>query len=247
MKTSLTRLGMVFIVLAVLVAGCSSTQGTVLTATKISSPTLASTDLVATSTQSTSPTADAPAATSAAPSGSLKFLVVPEKSEARYRVREQLASLKLPSDAIGKTNTITGAVVIQPDGTIVSPDSKFTVDLASLQSDRSMRDNFVRRNTLQTDQFPQAVFEITQVSGLASPLPQSGDFNFKLSGNLTIRDVTKPVTWDVTGQIQAGVITAHATTSFKFEDFNLDQPRVPVVLSVEDNITLELDLTLQHS
>ena len=35
-----------------------------------------------------------------------------------------------------------------------------------------------------------------------------------------------------------------AKTSFKFEDFNLTQPRVPVVLSIEDNITLEMDVAI---
>ena len=66
-----------------------------------------------------------------------------------------------------------------------------------------------------------------------------------MTGDLTVRDVTKPVTWDVTGTIENGQATGTATTSFTFSEFNLTQPRVPVVLSVEDNIKLEVDLTLQ--
>jgi polyisoprenoid-binding protein YceI len=111
-----------------------------------------------------------------------------------------------------------------------------------------MRDNFVRRNVLQTSQYPDATFVPTQVSGLAWPLPQSGPVTFKLTGDLTIRDVTKPVTWDVSGNIQNGQnaqASGLATTSFKFEDFNLQQPQVPVVLSIVDNITLEVDVALQ--
>jgi polyisoprenoid-binding protein YceI len=75
-------------------------------------------------------------------------------------------------------------------------------------------------------------------------LPQSGDVAFKLIGNLTLRDVTKQITWDVTGKVQGNELTGQATTSFTFEDFNLTQPRVPVVLSVQDNIKLEVNIDL---
>ena len=121
------------------------------------------------------------------------------------------------------------------------------VDLSTLQTDQNMRDNFVRRNVLHTDQYPNAVFVPTQVTGLASPLPSSGPVNFQLTGNLTIQNVTKPVTWDVTGTIQGDQATGTATTSFTFEDFNITQPRVSVVLSVVDKINLQLDITLQRS
>lgn len=175
----------------------------------------------------------------------IRLAVVPGKSQARYRVREQLANVALPSDAIGSTNAITGAIVGKTDGTIISSESKFVVDLSTLQSDRSQRDNFLKRNVLQTDKYPNAVFVPTKVEGLPLTLPPAGNIAFKLTGNLTIRDVTKPVTWDVTCQSQSNQGTCHATTSFTFEDFNITQPRVPLVLSIQDHITLETDLDLQ--
>jgi polyisoprenoid-binding protein YceI len=173
-------------------------------------------------------------------------VIVPETSQARYRVREQLASLSLPSDAIGRTHAITGTIVGNPDGSIVPSESKFVVDLSTLQSDRSQRDNFLRRAVLQTDQYQYATFVPTQAPGLPLTLPASGDVSFKLIGNLTIRDVTKPVTWTVTGHVQGNEATGTATTSFTFEYFNLNQPHVSVVLSIVDNITLEVDLDLQR-
>jgi polyisoprenoid-binding protein YceI len=179
--------------------------------------------------------------------GGLQFTLVPGKSEARYRVREQLANRDLPSDAIGKTSQVSGSVTIKPDGTIDSAASKVVVDASTLQTDESMRDNYVRRNVLQTSQYPNVTFVPTAVSGLANPLPQSGPVNFQITGNLTIRDVTKPVTWTVTGNVQNGQASGTATTSFTFEDFNLNQPRVPVVLSVVDKITLEMDVTVQSA
>ncbi len=178
--------------------------------------------------------------------GGLVIKMDSQNSEARYRVREQLANVSLPTDAIGRTKQVSGSVTIKPDGTIDTANSKFVVDLSTLESDRSMRDNFLRRSVLQTTQYPEATFVPKQVTGLSWPLPKSGTVSFKLTGDLTIRDVTKPVTWDVTGTIQNGQASGLAKTSFKFEDFNLNQPRVPVVLSIVDNITLEVDVALTN-
>jgi polyisoprenoid-binding protein YceI len=174
----------------------------------------------------------------------LRCVMTPGQSQASYKVREQLARLSFPTDAIGKTDQVSGELVFTPDGAIDQSKSKFTVDLTSLQTDSSMRDNYVRRAVLQTDQYPQAVFVPTQVSGLPTPLPPSGNVSFKLTGNMTLHGVTKPVTWDVTGKANNGTANGTATTSFTFEDFNMQQPHVASVLSVVDNITLEVTLSM---
>jgi polyisoprenoid-binding protein YceI len=190
------------------------------------------------------PTDSAPAAQAPLAEGQLRLVVDASQSEARYRVTEQLVRLDLPSDAIGRTNDLSGQVVLNSDGAIVAEQSQFTVDLSTLTSDESRRDNFLRRSVLQTNQFPNATFVPREVAGLPSPLPASGPVSFQVTGDLTIRDVTRPATWDFTGQVEGDALTGTATTAFTFEHFDLTQPRVPVVLSVDDNIHLELDLRL---
>ena len=188
---------------------------------------------------------DTQAPTDPTSSGSgVTYVLDPSQSEASYAVREQLVRLDFPSDAIGKTNEVSGMVTLNQDGSIDQANSKFTVDLSTLQSDESKRDGYVSRNILQTDQYPQAVFVPAQVTGLPEAVPQSGNLNFQVTGDMTIRDVTRPVTWDVTANLNDGNVSGTATTSFTFEDFNLNQPRVPVVLSVVDNITLNVNFVL---
>jgi hypothetical protein len=63
---------------------------------------------------------------------------------------------------------------------------------------------------------------------------------------MTIRDVTKSVTWDVQGKVVGDEATGTATTNFKFSYFNLTIPSVARVLSIIDNIQLELDLDLKR-
>jgi polyisoprenoid-binding protein YceI len=193
------------------------------------------------------PAAAAPTLVESRQVGTVRYQIIPEQSEARYRVREQLANLSLPNDAIGRTNQLNGTITILDDGSVDPAGSTIVVDLSTLESDRSQRDNFLRRNVLQTDRYPHATFVARTITGLSNPPPRSGEVAFQLIGALTIRDVTREVTWDVTGTVNGDQAAGLAVTSFPFAEFNLTQPRVPIVLSLEDNITLELDVTLERS
>ena len=167
------------------------------------------------------------------------LVVAPDGNEARYRVREQLARLDFPSDAVGATTRITGGIVIDPDGTIVSEGSRFVVDLTTLASDESRRDRYVRRNTLVTDSFPQLVLVPTALRGVS--IVPSVPVTLQLVADLTVHGVTRPTVWDIAlrkaGQEFAGV----ATTSFAFVDFALAKPQLAMLLSVKDTIRLEYD------
>ena len=174
----------------------------------------------------------------------LRFVVAPEGNEARYRVREQLASLEFPNDAVGATSAITGAIVVDGDGSIARDHSKITVDLRPLKSDRDRRDNYIQRRTLETATHPNVELVPTAFRGLSFTTRLSGPQTFQLLGDLTIKGVTKPTTWQVTAQFEGGKVTGSASTAFTFDDFGMAKPRVASVLSVADTIRLEYDFTL---
>jgi polyisoprenoid-binding protein YceI len=175
----------------------------------------------------------------------LKLTLAPAGNEARYRVREQLVGFDLPNDAIGKTDKVTGSLVVESNGRIVKEESRFVVALSAIASDRAMRDNYVRNNTLQVAQFPNAEFVPNAATGLPAMLPAAADLAFKLTGDFTVHGVTRPTTWDVKGKMLAsGEFSGTASTWFRFGDFNMTIPRVRLVLSVVDSITLEMDVRL---
>ena len=187
------------------------------------------------------------AAYAQSPGAPIRYRVVAERSEARYLVREQLAGLSFPNDAVGTTSAIEGSLALDVRGRVLPSDSRFSVDLRTLRSDEARRDNYLRRNTLETDHYPNAVFVPTDVRGLPVPLPQTGTASFDLVGDLTIRDATRRVTWEATATIQGQDLSVQARTAFRFADFALRVPRVSSVLSVEDTIRLEIDLLLRRS
>jgi polyisoprenoid-binding protein YceI len=175
----------------------------------------------------------------------IRYGVVTEGSEVRYRVREQLAGLSFPNDAVGATSAVEGGIAFDAQGRVLS-DSRFTIDLRTLKSDEARRDNYLRRNTLQTESYPTVTFVPTETRRLPFPLPQSGSVSFDLVGDLTVKDVTRPVTWAATASFDGPRVSVRARTAFRFGDFGLRQPRVSVVLSVEDGIKLEADLVLRR-
>jgi len=189
---------------------------------------------------SAAPTATSTAATAATPA----TWAVSDTSKATVRVREQLVGVNLPSDAVLVAKGATGAFMLKDDGTFTA-DSKITFDLTTLASDQRDRDNFVRNDTLQVRQFPKAEFVPSKTTGLTLPLPASGDFTFKLTGQITIHGKTKEATFDVQATRSGDQLTATATAAptFKFADFGMSAPSVPFrVVSVVDEIRLVVDL-----
>lgn len=184
---------------------------------------------------------------SAQAAGPVRYTVVAERSEARYRIREQLAGVNFPNDAVGTTRAIEGGIAFDAQSRIVAGQSRFSVDLRTLTSDQPRRDGYVRRNTLETERYPMAVFVPTDVRGLSVPLPQSGTATFELTGDFTVRTVTRRTTWQATATFNGADVDVRARTAFRFADLGLQIPRVASVLSVDDNIRLELDLVLRRS
>jgi polyisoprenoid-binding protein YceI len=221
--------------------------------TRAAAPLATATALLASCGGAATPSATAApttAATTSTPTPSAAATVatgtwtVSDTSKATVRVREQLVGVNLPSDAVLVATGATGAFVLKNDGTF-SPDSKITFDVTTLASDQRQRDDFVKRDTLQTTQFPKAEFVPTKTSGLTLPMPASGDFTFKLTGQITIHGKTKDVTFEVTAHRSANELTATATASptWKFADFGMTAPSVPFrVVSIVDEIHLVVDL-----
>jgi polyisoprenoid-binding protein YceI len=96
----------------------------------------------------------------------------------------------------------------------------FSIDVNSINTDNDKRDSHLKgEDFFSADKFPKITFESTSFT-------PKGNNNYKLAGNLTVRDVTKPVTFDVTygGTIktQRGAKCGFkATTTINRLDYNL--------------------------
>lgn len=184
------------------------------------------------------------------PANTVRYTVAPSGNVARYRVREQLMGRDLPNDAVGETREISGTLAFDDKGALVAGGSRVVVRTGALKSDSDRRDGYVRNRLLESAQHPTVELAPTAAKGLpASFVTASGNaapVTFELTGDLTIRGVTKPTTWKVTARRTGDAVTGTATTKFTFADFGLTPPKVPIVLSVADTIGLEYDFTLNR-
>lgn len=122
---------------------------------------------------------------------------------------------------------------------------EFSVDVSSINTENENRDKHLKGDDFfNAEKYPQMKFVSTSFT-------PAGDNKYKLSGNLTIRDVTKPVVFDVTyggsvndrGGVKAGF---KATTTINRFDYNLKWDKVTeaggLVVSKEVNITVNVEL-----
>jgi polyisoprenoid-binding protein YceI len=155
-------------------------------------------------------------------------------------VNEQLVGKDLPGDAVGSTAAVSGVIAVNMDGEIDVGQSRVVVDLNGLRSDNGIRDTYVRRTILDVDTYPNAVFIPSRAEGLPFPLPESGAVSFRLIGALTIHGTSREVAWDVRARRTATEVTGTANATITFAEFGLKAPSVAAVLSVSDEIRLEI-------
>lgn len=187
-------------------------------------------------------------ATDASSAGALTFTIIPDRSEAAYFADEKLASLPVPSKAKGSTTAIAGAFTLTPAGALdPAHPAQFTVDLRTLRSDKSMRDDKVQNIALETSTYPTATFVASGVTGWDATAAPGTEQTLQLTGTLDLHGVKKPVTWDVKARRDGNVITALATTTFKFADFNIPILNIAGFVSVQDAVTLQVQVVAQQS
>ena len=174
----------------------------------------------------------------------LRLVLAPAGSVARYRVREQLMGHDFPNDAVGETKSLSGAIAFDANSKVIRDESKFTVDAGTFVSDQNRRDGYVRGRLLESDDYPTITFVPTEVRGVKLPVPKSGSAKIQMLGDLTVHGVTRPTTWNGTVEFNNSGLTGNASTAFTFQDIQMDQPRVPVLLSVADTIKLEINFNL---
>jgi polyisoprenoid-binding protein YceI len=188
-----------------------------------------------------------PSSRSSSGSG-MAFVILPEQSEATYLAGETLASVGLPSTAEGATNEIAGTIYLTEDGWALHPDNetKITVQLANLKTNQDRRDSRVR-DALNVTEFPEATFVATSVTGVDSSLDPATEQTFQLTGTMTLHGVTKDVTWEVKARREGDIMTALATLEMLYSDFDITPPNIAGFVSVEDDVTLQMDIvaTLQ--
>ena len=154
-----------------------------------------------------------------------------------FRIAEELSGIG-STTAVGRTGDVTGSLTI--DGSTVT-DATFTVDMTTLTTNDSRRDNNVQ-DALDTDRFPTASFTLSSPIDLGDGAARGEPVTATVTGDLTIHDITREVAIPIEAQLVDDTVVVVGSTNITFADFDVAVPPSRVVLSVEDNGPLELQL-----
>jgi polyisoprenoid-binding protein YceI len=161
-----------------------------------------------------------------------------------YRVTEKLFANISETEATGRTNNVTASMTI--DGTTVS-DVTVTADLRDLKSDNSFRDGRIQSQGLESNEFPEAKFVLTEPIEL-SAVPAAGEtITTEATGDFTLHGVTKSVTISLEGRWDGKQVQVVGSLPIAFDDYGVSAPSAPAVASVDDNGEMELQLFFNPS
>jgi polyisoprenoid-binding protein YceI len=148
-----------------------------------------------------------------------------------YRVKEVLFGQS--KDAAGRTNKVTGTLVIDGDKVTTTD---LSVDMASVTSDKGQRDGQFRGRIMDVAKYPNATFKLTQPIEISDT--SAGSISAKATGDLTLHGTTKSVTFDLKAIQDGAQFKVNGTIPIKFADWNIPNPS-NAAASTEDNGVLE--------
>lgn len=212
-------------------------------------PTVAPTEApAATATEAPAATAaptEAPTATAApteAPAAAVVFKIDGARSKATFTLDEKLFGQ--PKTVIGETAGVQGEITFSAADLSQTKIGTLQIDASTLTTDSNNRNRAIARFILQTtqEQYKFITFEPTAIEGLPASAKVGEAVTFKVTGNLKVRDVVKPVTFETTATLVSDTeLSGSATATVLRSDFGLEIPSVPSVADVTDEVKLQLD------
>jgi polyisoprenoid-binding protein YceI len=182
----------------------------------------------------TTPSAETP------PNEVIRYQIVADESTVSFRIAEDLRGQRI--EAVGTTNQVAGEIAVNPSDLSTAQIGVIRVNARTFTTDSSNRDRAIRNFILNTDQYEFITFTPTGIEGLSGSGALGQPFTFTIRGDLTIRDITRPVVFEASVRAESAErLVGVATTTVKRSDYNLQIPSVPFVANVSDDVVLTID------
>ncbi len=162
-------------------------------------------------------------------------------SEFGYRVDEVLAGVN--TTAVGRSNEIEGLLTIEGTAATVVD---ITVQIENITSDDSLRDGQFTGRIMNAAEFPTAEFRITEPIEFGQIPVGDEQITATAVGELTLRGVTNPVSFDVTAQTTEGRIGVLGSIPVVFAEYDIPEPSFGPI-RVEDNGLVEFVLVFERA
>jgi polyisoprenoid-binding protein YceI len=172
------------------------------------------------------------------------FVIVPGESTVTYEVGEVfIREGNVFNTAVGVTGVVNGEIQIDYDKPHNSTLGPISVDISKFTSDRNRRDEAIRERFLESDTYPIATFTATNIEGIPQVGEEGIEYPLRITGDMTIREITKEVTFDAMVKVENDVLSGTATTTLLMSDFEFGPIDIIGILKTEDEVKLTLNFT----
>ncbi len=170
------------------------------------------------------------------------FRLAQEESEARFELDELL--FNQPAHVVGVTDQVAGDIIVDAASPVSSEVGVIVINARTLQTDNELRNRAIRSQILESSraEYELIRFTPTALEGMPEgPVAVGDTVAFQVTGDLQIRDITRPVTFDVALTAAAGDrIEGTAAAVVGRDAFELRIPNVPGVADVSNEVALTL-------
>lgn len=182
-----------------------------------------------------------------APSGAATvFTLDSTNSQVRFQLQEDLRGAR--TTVIGVTDQVAGQLSINLADLSQTQVGIIQINARTLATDNNMRNRAIQNEILETGAHEFITFTPTGIQGLPTSAAVGQSISFTISGDLTIRDITMPATFNVEATaVSDSQITGTATATVNRADFDLRIPSVPSVANVDEQVQLFIDFTANAS
>ncbi len=176
-------------------------------------------------------------------SAPVEFSIVAAESEASFTLEEDLSGVR--TTVIGATTELGGSITVDFANPGASVIGTIVVNARTLETDNSFRNRALRSQILRSaqDEFEFIVFDPRELSNFSADSITMGEtLSFDITGDLTVTDVTRSVTFAATVTLDSETqISGSASANLLHADFDLVIPEVPRVANVTDDVELKLE------
>lgn len=178
--------------------------------------------------------------------GSAVTFELAEGSVARFFIDEVLRGD--PITVVAESDQVVGLVRVDLEDLAASQVGTILVNARVFETDQSFRDRAIRGPILDSATHEFIEFVPRSIDGLSGTATVGGELTFTVSGDLTIRDVTRPVMFEVTAVLAADDrLEGVARTVVDRTEFNLVIPSAPGVANVSEDVALEIEFVAFRS
>jgi len=112
--------------------------------------------------------------------------------------------------------------------------SRIVVPAAGMRTGNRLRDRTLREKVLETDRFPEIVFELRRFTGDLSRFRPGETFSVQVAGDLTVHGKTAPIQLPVDVSVFPGAVVLTGSFPVHWKSYGLQDPSFPVVARVQE-------------